>query len=192
MKSYIQPLAAKAVATLRSVPNLDWRIMPMNEAARPIEKKETQAQVDRILHDYLDYWITCLKGLGVPAYRIVLSITGTNTRAAVTVPLLKKYPGVIEQVHGPNSDTSFLKALSKNPGAEIDGDGFDPLAAGYKNDYGFALPSIAQCKAIRALMIAKGIPAYETFNGHAEGKAGPWQNIEKAEWAEQRALAGRP
>lgn len=191
MKEYMVPLIRKAVDTLSSAPGLDWRIMPMNEAARKKGKNETQAQVDAILRDYLDFWIVTLRGLNVPNNRIVLSITGTNEREAVILPLLKKHPGVVEQIHGPNSDISLREGLEKNPKAEWDGDGFDKKAKGYKNDYGFALPSIDQCRGMRQIMIEKNVAQYSTFNGHAEGKAGPWQDPDKAGWGELMALSGR-
>lgn len=187
MKSYLPFLIDKAVRLLRSVPGLDWRIMPGNEMERRREGTESQEDVDRILHDWHEYWVTYLIGMGVRRERIVLSITGTNTRDAVTLPLVRKY-GVIEQVHGPNSDTALLDFLSRFPGAEIDGDGQDKHAAGYNNGM-MRLPSIDQCRRMRAIIKDRGL-TYQTLNAHTEPAYGI-QDIALAGWAEQRALAGR-
>lgn len=190
MKAYLGPFIDKMVELLRSVPGLDWRIMPGNEMARKPEKEkgETQAQADAILHDWHEFWIQRLIGLGVQRQRIVLSITGANTREAVTVPLVKKY-GVVEQIHGPNSDESLLEFINRYPGAEIDGDGQDKKAAGFDNGY-MTLPSIAQCKKIREICKARGL-TYQTFNAHTERKSPKVNDITRARWAEQRALAGK-
>jgi hypothetical protein len=72
----------------------------------------------------------------VPADWIVLSIAGTRSLTRVTVSLLAKYPGNVEQMHGPNSAEAIEKMMTRFPAVEPDGDGFDPMTDGYTNDWG--------------------------------------------------------
>ena len=187
MKSYLAAIIP-FVAHLIMDSGVDYRIMPGNEYQLALSADTTQAEQDATLQAYFEYWIKTLEALGVPGNRIVLSIAGTHDRTRVTVPLVKTY-GVIEQMHGPNSDVTLTKFLNEFPGVEMDGDGFDSAGAGYENENGYHMPSLAQCAAIRAILKAKGIHEFHIFNGHIEGPA--WQDITKAEWTEQKALAGK-
>ncbi|MCK9604196.1 MAG: hypothetical protein M0R66_07555 [Candidatus Omnitrophica bacterium] len=189
MKDFQLEMIKRIAAFVRSIPGLDYRIMPGNEMARPPEGTETMAEVDAILREWHEFWIDELKRCGVPEERIVVSISGPNTREGVTIPLKEKYPCIVEQIHGPNSPESMAGFSASYPGAEIDGDGFDPKAAGYKNEFGHKMPSIAQCRSMRQYMIAHGLAQYETFNGYTEGRE--WQDIGRAKWDEQRALSGK-
>jgi hypothetical protein len=190
MKSYLPAIFKKVVDTLNAS-GVDYRINPGNEMARAPKKKETQEEVDKILYDWHDFLIKELKGMKVPENKIVISITKTNTQSAVTGKLKSIYPGLVEQIHGPNSDTTYMKCLKNNPKAEPDGDGFDSEAAGHTNTYGFTMPSIAQAGAIRVIMLAFGCKQYSTFNGWTEEKVPKSQDIKKARWEELRALAGK-
>jgi len=185
MKSYLPPIVEKIFGMVNAS-GVDYRIMPGNEMAREREGEETQEQVDRILYDWHDYMISLLIGQDVPADRIVFSITGTNTREAVTLPLLSAFPGITEQIHGPNSPELLEHFLNQYPGAELDGDGFDDLAAGHSNSYGFTMPSIDQCRLIREILKERGIRQYSTFNGYIEEQG--WQDVAAAGWDEQKAL----
>jgi hypothetical protein len=187
MKSYLPAIVKKLMDTVKAS-GVDYRINPGNEMAREREGTETQEQVDKILYEWHDYMIQLLKAQGVPNNRIVVSITGTNSREVVSLKLKAKYPGIVEQIHGPNSDVSLERFIKDFPGAEIDGDGQDAKAAGYSNGM-MRLPSIAQCKAMRAILKRTG-RTYQTFNAHCEPGKGK-QNIKLAGWAEQRALAGK-
>lgn len=188
MKSYLPPIVEKVVGLLNAS-GVDYRIMPGNEMAREREGEETQTQVDVILRDWHDYMIQLLLAEGVPVDRIIISITGTNSSTAVTFPLLEKYPGIGVQVHGPNSPETLEKFLDRYPEAESDGDGFDDLAAGHSNSYGFTMPSLDQCRRMREVLVARGVRQYSTFNGYIEER--DWQDIAYAQWQEQRALAGK-
>lgn len=192
MKSHLPPIVEKVVGLLNAS-CVDYRIMPGNEMAReremlPDGTMETQEYVDSILRDWHDYMIGLLLAEGVPVDRVVISITGTNSGEAVTFPLLDKYPGIVVQVHGPNSPETLEKFLDRYPEAEVDGDGFDDQAAGHSNSYGFTMPSLDQCRRIREILVARGIRQYSTFNGYIEER--DWQDIAAAGWDEQRALAG--
>lgn len=189
MKEYQREMITRIASFVRSIPGLDYRINPGNEMARPPEGRETIAEVDAILREWHEFWIDELKRVGVPENRIVVSISGPNTREGVTIPLRKKYPSIVEQIHGPNSPEAMARFAAKYPGAEIDGDGFDPEAEGYKNEYGYKMPSLVQSRTIRAIMPGLGLSGYETFNGYTEGRG--WQDIACAEWDEQRALSGK-
>ena len=187
MKSYLPGIVGR-VARLARESGVDYRIMPGNEMARVREGDETQEYADSILREWHRFMVDELLNHGVPGNRIVLSITGANTRDAVTLPILADYPGVIEQVHGPNSPETFLEFANRYPGAELDGDGFDSKALGYKNEYDFSLPSIGQCWQIRGIIKDRGME-YSTFNGYVEGRT--WQDLSLAGWAEQHALGGK-
>lgn len=103
MKARMAALARK-VAFEVIASGVDYRIMPGNEMQAPIEGPWTnQEKQDAILREYLSWWVYTLIESGVPEDRIVLSIAGTHDRARVTVPLVAAYPGVVEQLHGPNS-----------------------------------------------------------------------------------------
>jgi hypothetical protein len=188
MVSYLPAIGRKVVDLVRAS-GVDYRIMPGNEMAREREGEETQAHVDGILRDWHDYMIKLLLDAGAPEDRIVVSITGTNTREAVTLPLLAKYPKIVEQVHGPNSPETLARYLDRFQGAEIEGDGFDSNAAGHTNSYGFGMPSIEQARLMREILKVRDIPSYSTFNGYVEEQG--WQDIAAAGWEEQRALAGK-
>jgi len=187
MRQYLPYLYERAVRLLRSVPGLDWRINLGNEMERRREGDETQADVDKILHDWHDHFIRQLLVLGVRPDQIVVSITGTNSREAVSLPLVRRH-GVTEQIHGPNSDTALVDFLSRFPGAEIDGDGQDRHATGYDNGM-MRLPSLEQCRRMRSILKDRGL-TYQTYNAHCEPAWGQ-QDIRLADWAEQRALAGK-
>ncbi len=105
---------------------------------------------------------------------------------SVTVPIPAKSSGVYELIHGPNSPETLEKFLDRYPGAELDGDGFDDLAAGHSNSYGFTMPSREQCRRIREILVARGIRQYATFNGYIEEQG--WQDLAAAGWTEQKAL----
>jgi hypothetical protein len=188
MKSYLPAIVRKVVGIVKSS-GVDYRIMPGNEMARAREGAETQAEVDVTLRDWHDYMIELLLSNGVPVDRIVVSITGDNTREGVTIPLLEKYPGITEQIHGPNSPESLSLFSDQFTGAEIDGDGFDNKAAGYTNGYNFTMPSVEQARKMREEMKLRGIKQYSTFNGYVENPG--WQDISAARWEIQRALGGR-
>ncbi|MBN1939311.1 MAG: hypothetical protein JW843_06985 [Candidatus Aminicenantes bacterium] len=172
MKSYL-PAIVERVVELLNASGVDYRIMPGNEMAR--EREEAPGRndgipeyVDSILRDWHDYMIRLLLAAGVPVERIVVSITGTNTRETVPLPLLARDLGVVEQIHGPNSLETLERFLDLYPGAEIEGDGFDDLAAGHSNSYGFTMPSLEQCRCIREILVARGIRQYSTFNDYVE------------------------
>lgn len=92
-------------------------------------------------------------------------------------------PSIVEQIHGPNSPKTLERFLEQYPGAEIDGDGFDDLAAGHSNSYGFTMSSLEQCRRIREILVAMGIRQYSTFNGYIEEQGR--QDVAAARWDEQ-------
>lgn len=118
--------------------------------------------------------------------RIVLSIARTHDRAHVMVPSLAKHPGVVKQMHSPSSAEATGKMIIRFPAVEPDGDGFDPFADGYMNDYGYTMPSVGDGPGIRAALKKWGIRQYCFFQGYAEGRG--WQDITRAQWAELKAL----
>ena len=187
MKSYLAVIIPY-IAHLIMDSGVDYRIMPGNEYQDPLYTDVDQPTQDGVLKAYFEFWIKTLEALGVPGNKIVLSIAGTHDRTRVTVPLVKTY-GCIEQMHGPNSDVTLTKFLNEFPGVEMDGDGFDSAGAGYENENGYRMPSLAQCAAIRAILKARGIKQFSIFNGYIEGIA--WQDLTQAKWTEQKALAGK-
>jgi len=80
-----------------------------------------------------------------------------------------------------------LPAATAFPSAEMDGDGFDPCAAGFVNEYDYGMPSLDQRRQIRAILRAGGIPQFSIFNGYIEGFG--WQDIAKAAWKEMHILS---
>jgi len=188
MKSYLPAIVAKAVELLNAS-GVDYRVMPGNEMERPKENdQETQEYLDGILFDWHDFMIRLLNEQGVPNEKIVVSVAGQHTREGVALKLKERFPGIIEQLHGPNSLETLERFLDQFPGAEIDGDGMDNRAAGYTNSYGFTMPSIDQCQRIREILVARLVHQYSTFNGFVEEQG--WQDLAAARWEEQRALAG--
>lgn len=192
MVDYMDQIIPFVTALIRES-GVDYRIMPGNEMQNPVDESHGQEEQDKCLQDYLNYWISTLRSLGVPNERIVLSIAGTHVRDRVTVPLTKQYAGVVEQMHGPNSDASLDSFMSSYPDVEMDGDGFDPHAEGYTNEEGYTMPSLDQCRGIRAILSDPSKNPhnfeYHIFNGHAEGDG--WQDITRAQWNEQKSLAGK-
>jgi hypothetical protein len=191
MKSYLPALISRVVAFLNAS-GVEYRVMPANEFQAPITEYADQATQDALLKEYLTFWIEQLKGLGLPNDKIVLSIAGTHDRTRVTVPLRDQYPGVIEQMHGPNSDVTLQKFIDRYgmDGIEYDGDGFDNAAEGYANEYNYKMPSVTpQCPNIRVILIKYKIKRFAIFQGYIEGP--DWQDLTAAKWAEQRALAGK-
>jgi hypothetical protein len=201
MWGFIENLAVKWVEMLNKS-GVEYRVMPVNECFLPASEGgalNTRQQRDLALRDYLEAWIRTLRRLSVPEDRIVLSIAGDHDRASVTRALIDgykdkagnivKFPQVVEQLHGPNSPETLSSWLTSNPASEMDGDGFDNNAKGYKNTYNYTMPSLEQCAAMRKILVDKQIRRYCFFNGYGEGKT--WQDINSCKFDELAILAGK-
>jgi hypothetical protein len=192
MPDILRLLFKKFYDELSAVPGLEWEIQVGNELMLfpdPNLEWSDQEKADQFLHDYHHNVIAYLVSLGCPTNKISISLGGPSDRARTSLKLQAEFPGLIEELHGPNSPETLTDFLNRFPGARIDGDGFDRKAEGYLNGEGYQMPSLPQCSAMRQILKDHAIPEFHIFNGYIE--AGEPADITLAQWGEQRALAGK-
>lgn len=193
MKDFILHLFKKVFDELTAIPGLEWEIQIGNELFCPIDAnnpmRDTQEKVDTILYDWHRNIIGYLIGLGCPANKISISLAGDHVRARTSLQLQADFPGLTEELHGPNSPETLEDFIKRFPTARPDGDGFDRKAEGHTNGENWTAPSVDQAKAMRQVLILHGEDEFHTFCGELED-TNP-AIVENAKWDVQRALAGK-